>query len=268
VTPDEVVGDSVPAALVEYHRALADGDVPAACAVFADDGVNATPRGDGDETAPRHIACGHREIRPGLTNLTSERRHDVQYDAQRCAVGDGTAMLEGVSRDRATGAAIGSVAASAQFADDGSIARHLLFTSTPVPLLGHGVSASAPDGRAMLERYFHALAESRVEDAASCFSDDVVYSHPPYRDLAIAGPGRATFNGRDELLAAFRRRGPQTVGYHIDVALQRGSHLLAEGVVESDGRPIGTFLSSASVGATGVLTRYVAFYCEPAVPRR
>lgn len=56
------------------------------------------------------------------------------------------------------------------------------------------------DARGVLERYFRDLQAGDFEAAASCFTDDVVYLHPPY------DPGdaeRPEFRGRDRLVAGF-----------------------------------------------------------------
>jgi hypothetical protein len=36
----------------------------------------------------------------------------------------------------------------------------------------------------------------RFADAAACFSEDTLYSHPPYRPTGIDGHDRVEFRGR------------------------------------------------------------------------
>jgi hypothetical protein len=121
---------------------------------------------------------------------------------------------------------------------------------------------SSGDARAMVDRYFELLDGSDFEGAAACFSDDVLYSHPPY------GPGlpRAEFRGYDELLAGFRNRGPKPDRAHTILrSPQAGRECLLEGYTVD--LPVGgSFIASLSLGDDGRIRRYVAVYCEPVVP--
>ena len=121
----------------------------------------------------------------------------------------------------------------------------------------------------MLARYFEALDAGSFNEAAAQFSADVVYSHPPYRHTGIDSDDRLVFRGRDELRAAFTARGKQAFDHRIVAIGQRGPHCLLEGVVEGlPGDRNGSFVSSLTLDADGLIQRYVSFYCEPAVPRR
>ena len=102
--------------------------------------------------------------------------------------------------------------------------------------------------------------------AASHFSDDVLYSHPPYRHTGITDPDRVEFRGRAALLAAFERRGKASFDHEVLTSIQRGPHCLFEGAVRNlpDGGT-GSFISSLSLAADGTIRRYVSFYCEPGV---
>ena len=70
----------------------------------------------------------------------------------------------------------------------------------------------------MLDTYFEHLEHGRFAAAADCFSEDCLYSHPPY----APGAGRAEFRGRAELLAGFVRRGNRPYEHTLAVTLQRG----------------------------------------------
>jgi len=123
-----------------------------------------------------------------------------------------------------------------------------------------GDSGSSPgDTRTVLDAYFEHLGRGRFEDAAECFSEDCLYSHPPY----APGAGRAEFRGRAELVAGFVRRGYKSYAYRFAVVLQRGFGCILEGTALG-----GSFLSSLSLDADGRILRYATVYCEPPVPRR
>jgi hypothetical protein len=149
----------------------------------------------------------------------------------------------------------------------GRIARQLVYTCPlvePSPTWTSGNAGAAPaDARAAVDRYFEHLDANEFEAAAACFSPDVLYSHPPY------GPGepRAEFRGRDQLLAGFHRRGPKPArSHHIDLSPQQGSECFLEGYTID--APVGcSFISSLSLDPDGLIRRYLAVLCEPAVPR-
>jgi hypothetical protein len=129
----------------------------------------------------------------------------------------------------------------------------------PSPTWRADSQPSSADARAVLDEYFEQLGSGRFEAAANCFSDDCLYSHPPYSPRS----GRAEFRGREELLAGFMRRGEKSYAYEFAVTLQRGSECMIDGTAGD-----GSFVSTVSLDGGGRILRYVAFYCEPAVPRR
>ena len=115
--------------------------------------------------------------------------------------------------------------------------------------------------------YFAALDDGRFDDAAACFSTDVVYSHPPYQHTGIDDPDRIVFRGREALAAAFHTRGRATFDHDVVTLLQRGPHAMLEGLVTNlPGGGTGSFISSLSLAADGTIRRYLSFYCEPGIP--
>src|SRR4051794_15429902 len=165
-----------------------------------------------------------------------------------------------------TGEPLATVAASLQRAPGGAITRCLLYRTPyiePSPTWAHADAGSPADARVVLDTYFEHLEAARFAEAADCFSEDCLYSHPPY----APGAGRAEFRGSDELLAGFVRRGNRPYEHTIAVTLQRGSECLLEGT--ATGTELGgSFVSSLSLDRDGRIRRYAAFYCEPPVPRR
>lgn len=129
---------------------------------------------------------------------------------------------------------------------------------------GRAASAVAPE---LVDRYFHALDSGAFPEAAACFSDGTLYSHPPYKNTGITDPNRVQFDGRPALLEAFGHRGAQTFGHEIIAMAHNGEHCLFEGrVFDLPDDRVGGFVSSLTLDADGLMERYVSFYAEPAVP--
>jgi SnoaL-like protein len=252
----------LPAAVGVLLEALRAGDLDAAAAAVPDGALSALPGGDGPETGPRAIARDGRALRRALEPAFGARRAEPLACV---AAGAADILLEGRLVD-ALGIAVETFLASFQLTD-GRIVRHLVYTCPlvePSPTWQTRSAGDAPgDARTVVDRYFEHLDAGRFEAAAECFSPDVLYSHPPY------GPGqpRAEFRGRGELLAGFERRGvkPDRL-HHIDLSPQRGADCFLEGFTIDEPRG-GTFISSVSLNADGLIQRYLAVYCEPIVPR-
>jgi hypothetical protein len=175
-------------------------------------------------------------------------------------------LLEASLVDRATGARKASFYASFQLAG-GEIIRALTYRCDPVePSSTWDAPGTAThDARATVDGYFRDLDAARLEAAAAWFSDDVLYSHPPY----FPGAPRAEFRGMSELLAGFEKRGPRTNRHEVSVCVQNGRDCLIEGYSHKPEQKIsGQFVSSLSLDADGRIRRYVALYCEPSVGRR
>ena len=207
---------------------------------------------DAPETAPRVVSAG-----PPVGGLPPGARRTV------VAIDTGVAWLvEGVIGDDEL-----SYAASISLGPHGRVTRHLEFrTGSHVPW-ATGIGGHADhDAAAVLERYLTHLDAGAFHDAAACFSPDVLYSHPPYQHTGISDPRRLDIVGRPALMETFRRRGRQSFGHRVIAFGQDGPHAMLEGVVEGlpDGGN-GSFLSSLSLDAAGLISRYVSFYCEPAV---
>jgi SnoaL-like protein len=152
-----------------------------------------------------------------------------------------------------------TAAASFQLDGDGAIVRGLAFRTRPI----ESPRSSGPNGhdaRSVLDAYFERLEAGEFAAAADCFSEDALYSHPPY----AAGGERVDVHGRKALRALFEERGRQPWRHRILVAIQVGADCLLEGDVHG----LGSFISSVSLAGDGHICRYVSFYTEPAVPRR
>ena len=263
------LGDQLPEALAAYYDALDGGRLAETTASFSEDAVYAMPPAGGIETDPRSVSTGRPQIADRLEQRGARPwRHHVVL----CTIDGHEGALEGLVVDRATGQPAMSFAASLQVAEDGTIARYLAYSS---PVVHPQPSAANPSMAApgvvidKIHEYFHALDESRFEDAAACFSVDTLYSHPPYKDPDVGGHGRAEFHGREELTAAFHRRGTQRIDHRIVFHAQRGPHLLLEGVVNDDtGALRGSFVSEATLDEAGLIRRYASWYTQPGIPRR
>jgi len=261
-------GDALPTALAAYYEALDAGRMDEAVAAFTADAVYAVPFAGSQETDARNVVTGHEALaeylqRRGLLPY----RHEVLF----CAVEGGDCLIEGVSVEASTGKANKTFVASVQLGDAGRIYRYLAYQCEPPvspPPAKRSEGGAGTDAPALVDRYFTALAQGRFEDAAACFSVDTLYSHPPYRHTAITDNRRIAVNGRQALLELFGRRGPTTYGYRMDVILQRGPNAIFENaVVDLPGGGEGGSMGSLTIGPDGLIRRYAAFYCEPAVPR-
>jgi hypothetical protein len=150
-------------------------------------------------------------------------------------------------------------AASLQLDDDGAPARTLGLSCPLVTAPPAWEPAVRPDIGPRVERYFEALNDGDFAAAASCFTEDCLYVHPPYRP----GEPPAEFHGRAELAEQWpRRRGTRRVETRIERCMQSGNHAFVEGVAGG-----GSFLSSIVLDADGLISRYVAFYTPRLVPR-
>jgi hypothetical protein len=251
-SPDDV-GVTLPD-LVE--RFLVGGSVPPN--LFAERAVVAIPDDADIETAARL------QIDPAASAATVRRPAGRVILAARQ---DTTLLVEGVRVRQSE--PVATFVASVRFDAAGRVARYLEFGCRGArdPLPRDGADGLGDTALAdVVDRYFHALDVGDFPGAADCFSDDVLYSHPPYRHTRIDGHARVEFRGRAALLAAFERRGRTAFDHHVSVYAQHGWHGLIEGRVDGlpDGR-FGSFLSSLSLDDTCRIRRYVSFYCEPGV---
>ena len=215
----------------------------------------------GEETAPRTLARGGAAVSAALASgALGPGRPEVLVSV----AGGSDRLLEGRLVGPA-GEPLATLAASLQLDGAGAVVRALVCRTPyiePSPTWATA-NGAVPDARSVLDAYFEHLAAGRFEAAADCFSEDCLYSHPPYRP----GAGRVEFRGRDALLAGFVVRGQRPHQHQIAVTLQRGAECLLEGTVTGTALG-GSFVSSLSLDAGGRIRRYAAFYCEPPVERR
>lgn len=262
-----MLGDRAPDAVAAYYRSLDDSRFADAAATFTDDVLYAVPAADAIETAPRVETVGRAAL---LERFEARGPRPFVHDILLCAVDGAACLVEGVSRPVSTEGRASSFVASLQLDASGVISRYLAYAAAPAVVPAPAQAAAGPaspgDARAVLDRYFHALDDGAFEEAAACFSEDVLYSHPPYMHTGIEGNQRVEFHGRTELLAKFRERGAQSFDHRLLACIQRGPHCLVEGLVEGlpEGRS-GSFISSFTLDGDGLIRRYLSFYCEPSV---
>ena len=258
-------GDPIPTSAAGFLAAFAAGDVEAAASYFGPSGLYAFPSDAGDETSPRRLGEGG-EL-PAV--LAADPTCGAPHRLRLCCAEGGDCLLEGYVLD-AGGGAIHSFVASLQLEAEGRIARYLTFRCAATEDAAGTTmeNPSGADAQAQLGAYFQELESGDFDAAKSYFSDDCLYSHPPYTH----GSPRVEFRGHAELLAGFERRGKQPKQHFVPVAIQRGPHLMVEGYVWLDGStPDGgteSFISSATLDADGRVRRYLAYVCEPMVERR
>jgi len=262
------LGDPLPAVLAAYYEAIDADRFEDAATTFAPDGLYAVPLPRVVETAPRAETVGLRAL---LERFTARGPKPWIHRVQLCVVDGDDALVEGVLVDDA-GVATSTFVGSARIGDGGLIERYLAFSCAgardPIPT-GVDHTAVPADAAAVVHDYFTDLDAGRFAQAAARFSDDVLYSHPPYQHTGIDDPSRIEFRGRPALRAAFERRGRATFDHEVLVSIQRGPHCVLEGAVRGlpDGGT-GSFISSLSLAADGTIRRYVSFYCEPGVRPR
>jgi hypothetical protein len=262
------LGDTLPPILARYYDAIDTDRFAEAAATFSPDGLYAVPLPGIIETGPRTETVGP----TGLLERFTERgpkpwRHVVRL----CVVEGPDALVEGVLLDD-RGAAIATFVASAHIGADGLLDRYLAFSCAgardPIPTDVDAATEPA-EAATVVHDYFVDLDEGRFAAAAAHFSDDVLYSHPPYKHTGIDDPDRIEFRGRPALEAAFVTRGRASFDHEVLTSIQRGPHCLFEGAVRNlpDGGT-GSFISSLSLAPDGTIRRYVSFYCEPGVRAR
>ena len=265
-----LLGDPLPRAVADYYAAIDESRFEEAACAFSDDVLYAVPAADVIETESRQETEGRAAL---LARFEERGPRPWTHDVLLCTVEGSSCLVEGVSRTADTDEAWASFAASMQLDDGGLVQRYLAYMCTPAVALTPTDAApreggATGDAAAALDRYFGALDTGAFEDAAACFSEDVLYSHPPYRHTGIDGNERVVFRGRSDLLRAFEARGRQSFDHRILASIQRDSHCLLEGIVEGlpEGRT-GSFVSSLTLDEDGLIRRYVSFYCEPSVRR-
>ena len=263
-TPLHPLGDPVPPVLAEYYDAIDAARFADAAATFTGEGLYAVPLPGVVETGPRAETVGQAAL---LERFTERGPKPWRHDVLLCVVEGDDALVEGVLVEG--GAAMSTFVASARLGEGGRIARYLAFSCPgardPIPT-EVDVATEPADAAKVVHDYFTDLDDGRFAEAASHFSDDVLYSHPPYRHTGIDDPDRVEFRGRPALEAAFHARGRASFDHEVLTSIQRGPHCIFEGAVTGlPGGGTGSFISSLTLAADGTIRRYVSFYCEPGV---
>jgi hypothetical protein len=119
------------------------------------------------------------------------------------------------------------------------------------------------DPLTVIRRYFDYLEAGNFEAAVECFSEKVLYSHPPYRGSPPDSP-RKEARGRAELLALFRERGKRA-NRHQYKGYVFGEHGFLSGTSTAPDGPTSSFVSEFTVDAAGLIDFYAAYQSIPAV---
>jgi hypothetical protein len=248
-----------PLSVSTVFEALTDARPDVAAGAFSDDALLAYWE-DGEATAARSIARGSQAIRAALA-----RAREARPELLACVHQGSNCFVEG--RVAAAGGEVtATFAASMQLNADGAIARCLALHCPEVEPHADsraGIQPMPGAARAVLDRYLRHLCAGEFVEATSCFSEDCLYSHPPY----WPGTPWAKFRGREALLAGFERRGIRPARPTIVCCVQRGSGVFIEGVVDGIGNG-GSFISSVWLDNDGLIQRYVAFYTVSRIARR
>ena len=264
--------ESIPAALVRYYERLDAGDPHGAAANFTPDTVYAVPYGSPAETDAHLVVDGRAALVSWFADLP---RRGVTHEVWAYTVDGGVALIEGAMRAH-SGTVVASFLASASLSGEGLIDRYVAFACPPVadamvareasPSEESAELAAATDAAALVDRYFGLLEEGDFAGAVDCFSEDVVYSRPPYKHTGHSGSDRVTFRGHAELLAGFEKRGRQSFQHRITARAQSGGTCIFEGsMVDLPNDASGGFMSSLTIGPNGRIARYLSCYREPAI---
>jgi ketosteroid isomerase-like protein len=242
--------------LHRYLRAVSTGQLDEAVSLVSPNALSALPpAGPHEETAPRRQAADRGQLKKILPGSFGEGTITVLTSATG---GDGHWLLEGRIESDPAETLIASFTTNGEL-----ISRQLVFRCQLVEPPPHTKPDTDQDALTIVERYFGHLEAADMPAAVACFSDDTLYSHPPYKHAPEEG--RAEFRGHAELLAGFKRRGYRTVRHELLAHAQSGPDLLVEG--GTDDEPAGgSFISSVSVDGDGRIRRYVALFTQPRVP--
>jgi hypothetical protein len=248
---------ALPVALDAYLEAISRGDYDQAVRHADGQILSAMPPLDEqEETDPRRQVTGAKELRAVLPDSFG----GAALTLLAAAGTDNHWLVEGRIESASAQTFVGSFTLRGD-----RLARQLVYRCQlvePPPVDRPAATGNRHDARAVVDRYFDRLDKGDFSGAVACFSADVLYSHPPYSP----GAGRAEFQGADELLAGFERRGVKPNRHHVLlVSPQNGPDCLIEGHTVDP--PHGSsFISSFSLDEDGLIKRYLALACRPSVP--
>lgn len=127
---------------------------------------------------------------------------------------------------------------------------------------GSDAGSRSNEAREVLIRYLEALERFDIEAAAACFTEDVEYSHAPFRHLGDTG--RRVARGRAELLKLFQIRGPRSIKHDYDVAAANGNRCFVSGFVFDGDVVEASFISDFELSPDGLIASYVGYSTAPA----
>lgn len=121
-------------------------------------------------------------------------------------------------------------------------------------------------GPEIITDYLAALELGEMDRAASFFSENARYSHPPYGDEPVGSP-RHEVVGRVAIRDLFGRRGHRPTRHELQSVVSDGQHIHLSGVARDEaGELLGSFAAVATVdAATGDISEYASYVSVPEV---
>jgi ketosteroid isomerase-like protein len=112
--------------------------------------------------------------------------------------------------------------------------------------------------------YFEAVDAGRINDAVVQLAPDVLLALPPPGGHEV--DPRQIARGREEARALLGERGPTGARHEVVLCAAEGPSCYIEGVTRDRGsEPLLTFVANFQIDPAGMIRRYLAFACEPAV---
>lgn len=118
----------------------------------------------------------------------------------------------------------------------------------------------------IITNYLDALERGEMDRAASFFSENARYSHPPYGDEPVDSQ-RHEVVGRVAIRGLFERRGHRPTRHELQSVVSDGQHIHLSGVARNEiGELLGSFTAVAMLdAATGEISEYASYVSVPAV---
>jgi len=119
---------------------------------------------------------------------------------------------------------------------------------------------------ANLLRYFDALDRFDIDGCLACFTDGVIYHHPPYGNLIPErkGDGWHMASGQAELRKLLEFRGPQPEKHYVTAFARDGNTCFNEGFAErQENRNAASWLTIFKVDGRGLISEYHPYSCVP-----